>query len=60
VVARLNAAINKSLADAETQERFGKGATEPTGGTPEELARYAREDADKYARLVRELNIRTR
>jgi tripartite-type tricarboxylate transporter receptor subunit TctC len=60
VVARLNVAINKGLADAGTQGSFGKGATEPTGGTPEELGRFAREDSDKYARLVRELNIRTR
>jgi tripartite-type tricarboxylate transporter receptor subunit TctC len=59
-IARLNAAINKGLADAGTQESFGKGATEPTGGTPEHLAAAAREDSDKYARLVKELNIRTR
>jgi tripartite-type tricarboxylate transporter receptor subunit TctC len=60
VVARLNAAVNKSLADAGTQESFGKGATEATGGTPEQLAAAAREDSDKYARLVKELNIRLR
>jgi tripartite-type tricarboxylate transporter receptor subunit TctC len=59
-IARLNAAINKGLAEGGTQESFGKGATEPTGGTPEQLARYAREDSEKYARLVKELNIRTR
>jgi tripartite-type tricarboxylate transporter receptor subunit TctC len=60
VIARLNAGFNKGLADADTQERFAKGATEATGGTPEALARFAREDSDKYARLVRELNIRVR
>jgi tripartite-type tricarboxylate transporter receptor subunit TctC len=59
-VARLNAAINKGLADAGTQASFGKGATEATGGTPEQLARSSREDSDKYERLVKELNIRTK
>ena len=60
VIARLNVTINKGLVDADTQERFGKGATEATGGTPEALGRFAREDTEKYARLVRELNIRVR
>lgn len=59
-IARMNAAINKALADAGTQAAFGKGATEPTGGTPEQLAKDARGDSDKYARLVKELNIRTK
>jgi tripartite-type tricarboxylate transporter receptor subunit TctC len=59
-VARLNAAINKALADPDTHQRFGKGATDPTGGTPEQLAASAREDSDKYARLVKELNLKTR
>jgi tripartite-type tricarboxylate transporter receptor subunit TctC len=59
-IAKLNAAINKGLADLATQESFAKGATEATGGTPEQLAAAAREDSDKYARLVKELNIRTR
>jgi tripartite-type tricarboxylate transporter receptor subunit TctC len=59
LISRLNAAMNKALADAGTREHFMKSATEPVGGTPEELARAARGDFDKYARLVKELNIRT-
>ena len=59
LIARLNAAMNKALADAGTREHFLKSATEPVGGTPENLARAARADFDKYARLVKELNIRT-
>ncbi len=59
-VARLNAAINKALADPDTHQRFGKGATDATGGTPAQLAASAREDSDKYGRLVKELNIKTR
>lgn len=59
VIARLNAAVAKGLADPATREAFFKGATEPSGGTPEQLAASSRGDSDKYARLVKELNIRT-
>jgi tripartite-type tricarboxylate transporter receptor subunit TctC len=59
VLAQLNAAMNKALADPQTREHFLKSATEPVGGTPEDLARAARTDSEKYARLIAELNIRT-
>ena len=32
---------------------------EPVGGSAEQLARVAEADSQKYARLVKELNIRT-
>jgi tripartite-type tricarboxylate transporter receptor subunit TctC len=59
VIARLNAAANKAVADPGTREQFLTSATEPVGGTPEDLARAARGDFEKYARLISELNIRT-
>jgi tripartite-type tricarboxylate transporter receptor subunit TctC len=59
LIARLNTAMNKALADPGTREHFLKSATETVGGSPEDLARAARADFDKYARLVKELNIRT-
>jgi len=59
LIARLNAAMNKALADAGTREHFLKSATEPVGGTPQDLAKAARGDFEKYARLVKELSIRT-
>jgi tripartite-type tricarboxylate transporter receptor subunit TctC len=59
VVARLNAASNKALTDAGTRDQFLTSATEPVGGTPENLASAARKDFEKYARLISELNIRT-
>ena len=58
VVARLNAAMNKAVADPGTHDQFLTSATEPGGGTSEELARAARGDFEKYARLIGELNIR--
>ena len=59
VITRMNDAINKALADGGTREHFLKSATEPVGGTPDELARAARADFNKYARLIKELNFRT-
>ena len=58
IVKYLNAEMNKALADAATREALAKTATEPVGGTPEALAHSARADSDKYARLIRDLNIK--
>lgn len=57
IVTRLNAELDKALKDSGTREAFLKGATEASGGSPEDLARIARRDAEKYARLVKELNL---
>lgn len=58
IVARLNAEMNKSLSDAKLLENFTKGVVEPIGGTAEDLGKIARADSEKYARLVKELNIK--
>jgi tripartite-type tricarboxylate transporter receptor subunit TctC len=59
LVARLNAEMTKALADPTLRENFAKGAVEPMGGSAEELGKLARADSEKYARLVKELNIKT-
>src|SRR5204862_3137193 len=58
VIARLNAECDKALADKATREALFKAATEPVGGTTERLAKLARADSEKYARIVKEVNIR--
>ena len=58
VVARLNAEINKALADPVLRERYFQAALEPVGGTAEQFGKLIREDYDKYARLVKDLNIK--
>jgi len=58
IVARLNAEIGKSLAEASIRERYAQAAMEPVGGTAADLARLLRGDYDKYGRLIKELNIR--
>ena len=58
VISQMNTAMNKALADPATREHFMKSATEPVGGTPQDLGRVAGDDFEKYARLINELNIR--
>jgi tripartite-type tricarboxylate transporter receptor subunit TctC len=58
LIARLNAEMNKALKDPKLIDTFTKGAIEPVGGGPEEIGKLARADSEKYARLVKELNIK--
>jgi tripartite-type tricarboxylate transporter receptor subunit TctC len=51
--------MNKALKDPKLIDTFTKGAIEPVGGKPEDLGRLAKADSEKYARLVKELNLVT-
>ena len=57
IAARLKAAINAALADDKDRNSFADQAQEPAGGTAEQYSSQVREDYDKYARLVKELNV---
>jgi tripartite-type tricarboxylate transporter receptor subunit TctC len=58
VIARLNAEMNKAVADPATRDSLLQTATEPVGGSAEQFARVVQEDSARYARLAKELNIR--
>jgi len=58
VVARLNAEVNRGLADGAVRERYAQNGLEPVGGTADQFARQYRDDYDKYARLIKELAIK--
>jgi tripartite-type tricarboxylate transporter receptor subunit TctC len=58
IATRLNAGINAALNDANVRKIFNDQAQEPAGGTAEQYARLVRDDSDKYARLVKELNVK--
>ena len=58
IVERLNAEINKTLADPAIRENFLLAAQEPVGGSAEQFGRLFREDDIKYGRLVKELNMK--
>src|SRR5436305_8022257 len=58
VIARLNSECEKALADKAVRDALFKAATEPVGGDTERLAKLARADSEKYARIVKEVNIK--
>jgi tripartite-type tricarboxylate transporter receptor subunit TctC len=58
IATRLNAGINMALADDKIRKAFADQAQDAAGGTAESYARLVREDSDKYARLVKDLNIK--
>lgn len=59
IVARLNAEINKALAEPSIRANLLQAAQEPIGGTAEAFARLFHDDDEKYGRLVKELDIKT-
>ncbi len=53
VVSRLHAEFTRALAAPEVKDRLVKMGAEPVGNRPEEFAAYIREEAQKYARVVK-------
>jgi len=58
IAVRLNTEIGKALAEAAIKQNLTQSAQEPIGGSAEQFARLVQEDFEKYARLVKELNIK--
>jgi tripartite-type tricarboxylate transporter receptor subunit TctC len=57
IIKRLNTVVNAALADAKVRKAFLQEAQAPAGGTAEQYSQIVREDSDKLARLVKQLNI---
>ena len=57
VVARLNAAAGKVLAEPAVRERLTLQGLETVGGSSDQFAKLYRDDYEKYGRLVKELDI---
>ena len=57
IIARLNIEVNAALSNEKIRTTLADQAQEPAGGTAERYATLVREDSDKYARLVKELNV---
>jgi len=58
VVATLNTSMNKVLARPETRQRLLELGFEPAGGTPVQLADFARAERQKWAPLIKAAGIR--
>jgi tripartite-type tricarboxylate transporter receptor subunit TctC len=59
IIERLNAEINKALAEPLIRANLLQAAQEPVGGSAEAFARLFRDDDEKYGRLVKDLGIKT-
>lgn len=53
IVRKINADINRQLADPEVLEQLTRFGFEPAPGTPEQLADFIRAEEKKFAELVR-------
>jgi tripartite-type tricarboxylate transporter receptor subunit TctC len=58
VLARLNDALNRALADPGVRQRLDTIGAEPTPGTPEQLSALMRADFDKWSEVVRRARIK--
>jgi tripartite-type tricarboxylate transporter receptor subunit TctC len=57
IVAKLNAAIDSVIAKPEVRERFAAIDLRPMSGSPQEAARFFREENDRWVPLVRAMKI---
>jgi len=58
VIAKLTAEIERSMATPEAKERLESGGMERLALSPAQFADLMREDAEKYARIIRTANVR--
>jgi len=58
ILARLNAELNKALAEPDVRDRLLKGGVVPTGGTAAQFATAIHSEYEDNARIVREAGIK--
>jgi tripartite-type tricarboxylate transporter receptor subunit TctC len=58
IVARLNADTVKALAEPDVKKKFADLGVDAVSSTPEQFAAFIRAESDKYARLIKEANIK--
>jgi tripartite-type tricarboxylate transporter receptor subunit TctC len=58
IVARLHAEANKAFADPEVRGKLAAQGFDVVGSTPEEFLAFARAESEKWAKVIRDYNIR--
>ena len=58
IVQKLNADTVKALADADVKKRFADLGVEAVSSTPEQFGKFIKEEMAKYAKLIKEANIK--
>jgi tripartite-type tricarboxylate transporter receptor subunit TctC len=57
VLAKIGSAVNQALADSEVKDKLARLGIEPVGGTAQEFARMASQDAAKWKQIIAERKI---
>ena len=57
IVDRLNAAVKQMVNSPDVRERFTQLNLEPVGSTPEEFAKFLKEDYERYVAVAKAANI---
>ena len=58
IIAKLNVEIRKALDTPEMKAFFPREALDPVASSPEELSALVKREVEKYAKVIREANIR--
>jgi tripartite-type tricarboxylate transporter receptor subunit TctC len=58
IIDKLHADTAKALADPDVKKRFADLGVEPVTSTPAEFSKFIRAEMDKYAKLIKEANIK--
>ena len=58
VVERINGEFNKALAAPDVRAKLAALGVDPVGGTTVEMTQYVRSDAERWAKIVRQANIK--
>jgi len=58
IVGKLNAEILKAAGHPEVKQVFARAAVEPIGSTPDELAKFMKSEIVKWAKVVKDANVR--
>jgi tripartite-type tricarboxylate transporter receptor subunit TctC len=57
IVDKLNAAVKQMVQSADVRERFNALNLEPVGSTPEEFAKFLKDDYERYVAVAKAANI---
>lgn len=58
IIAKLNAELLKVIRNPDVREKLSAEGGEVVGGTPEEFGAYIREELKRWAKIIKEANIR--
>src|SRR5436190_6589619 len=57
IISKLNRAINEVIAEPEAQARFRALNVTPVGGSPQDMAKFKREETERWSKVIRDAGI---